>query len=154
MDSIKFTFQESLNIQKCDPFLLNNGLPWIAKADALLEEQWLNPIHSTPIQSNSIQFTYDALVAKVSAQGCLPPLSPLLHCVFSRSGHYGVKGHAESAQAIRLMHQVLTFGSMRRMANLLRHLPSHNTKPLWKVLDVAPLPATVFLNGNLRVINI
>lgn len=49
------------------------------------------------------------------------------------------------------MHQGLTFCSMRRMANILRYFPSHNAKPIWKLLDVIPLLAMVFLNGSLHV---
>ena len=91
---------------------------------------------------------------KSQLRAASPPLSTSFHCVVSRSGQEGVKGHAESAQAISLMHQVLTFSSMRRMANILRHLLSHNTKPIWKLLDVIPLLATMFLNGNLCVIKV
>ena len=38
------------------------------------------------------------------------------------------------------------------MANILSHLPFHNTKPIWKLLGVIPLQAAVFLNNNLPVI--
>lgn len=89
---------------------------------------------------------------KSQLRAASPPLSTSLHCVFSRSGQEGVKGHAESAQAIRLMHQVLTFSSVRRMASILKHLLSRNAKPIWNLLDVIPWLATAFLNGNLCVI--
>lgn len=94
------------------------------------------------------------LLQKSQLRAVSAPLSPSLHCVFSCSGHWGVKGHAESAQAIRLMHQVLTFCSRRRMANILRHFPSFNTNPIWKLLDIIPLLDTVFLKGNHCVIKI
>lgn len=153
MDSIKFTFQESLNIQKCDPFLLNNRLPWLAKADALLKEQWLNPIHSTPIQSNSIQFTYDALVAKVSAQACLPPSVPYSIVYLVAQVTTGSKGMQSLPKQLGLCTKswpLAPWGGWPTFwGTSLPTTPSPFGK-CWMLLLCRP----VFLNGNLRVINI
>lgn len=78
----------------------------------------------TERQNSSVPARPTVMLQKWHSTAAFSTYIPSLYCVYNHSGHQGVKGQAESAQVIRLMHQVLTFHSTRRTAS------SWGTSPL------------------------
>lgn len=75
-------------------------------------------------QNSSVPVRPTVTLQKWHSTAAFSTYIPSLYCVYNHAGHQGVKGQAESAQVIRLMHQVLTFHSTRRTAS------SWGTSPL------------------------